>query len=645
YLTRDAMQPASPLFDVVGLLCLASLLHRRLPQTANSNPPYCLIFLLILVWANLSFGAVWGILWLICTSPKFSNVRHEPDQQVFADEPSLGQSLRWKWRAICLVLLAVSAASLTFRGPLLFRDWLLTLAPNVVSGTSTLCGRESATLFQSVPWTASEFVFVLAAVTSCVSAAKTRAIGAGTGDSWFVADGRAGPLLMTLVPILAGLLNRENIPVSGVWMLLTATTGDRRAGIPAESFRLVHRNGTRAVLALLVLCLCVADASGRFLPDYRRLSWGISAELDHRLLDVDSLSPILERLPSPREFEEANPIAWATDIRSAGVIAWLFPQMKLVDTPRQALLNGRLSVHEALIHDLHGAHRARYRRQDGSWGGWVNQLASWKVDLMIVPIEQAELLRDLQLSTWRSIDLDSPIVPYVSTDDTAFDRIILENLLQEDFVEAGPWAPGIDVYDGMGWRTDFVQMVTGKVDPMPAVRQSRRFRTMRLNMAALRALLPVRQEQQHPLLWDEFYLCQKAIAESEALEFGRSSFFRELVVQTMSGLTKNHGSGFAEPRNDAAAVRPESTETLYRSQWADCVSHYVRGNLPDAISALTEGTPEQRFATAMIWLELGKPDRTTELLASLLNESLETPLRTAAIHWHDQTKTFSSQQQ
>src|SRR5690606_13479479 len=113
-----------------------------------------------------------------------------------------------------------------------------------------------------------------------------------------------------------------------------------------------------------------------------------------------------------------------------GVVAWVDANIRPVDHPERALLGGRWQLHANLIYDFVGEHRARYRRDDGSWGGFVEQLAQWDVDLLFLPAEDRLLHAAFLGTLYQPADLDSPTVPYVPGDRPEFGPVILEVMRQ-----------------------------------------------------------------------------------------------------------------------------------------------------------------------------------------------------------------------
>jgi hypothetical protein len=315
-----------------------------------------------------------------------------------------------------------------------------------------------------------------------------------------------------------------------------------------------------------------------------------------------------------------------------GIVAWLRGNVSMLDHPQRALLAGRWPAHLELVHDLQTAHRAGYRRDDGSWGGWVQRLAEWEVGMLFLPMEAGSLNRALVETPWKPADLDSPTVPYVDADDPAFAGLIVEVIRQQGFVEVGPWQPSVGVYSGHGWRFDAVQTLGLGPDPAPGIRQSQFFRALNIPIASLRALLPVRRRSGDPRLAREFRACQRDLAYQEWVAFGQASLFRRLAVGALNGRagqTQHPSTSMAsdEPRPDSGP-------------WNRCIADYLEGNLPAAIRALSLRTPHERYAAAMLKLEAGQTESARSDLEQIPAAETGTAVSIAADYWREQISLF-----
>ncbi len=618
---RDGLQPVPELFDLCGLTLLWIVAYAKI----STRVRFVAILLTFVVWANLGPRPVLGLLWLC--------VHELTSRQQFSDELKAANSgiSSYPFRALRIVQVLIAAilgGLLTPRGILTWRDSGMLFCPAAIANPSSYNLPDWIGAFQENSWSSSEYAFLI-----------LWSFWVGKG----VANIRALPLLEDdiqkmsrssiyrelsrcifgwLFPFAAVFLCRNNIPLCGLWILLDLCR-------PLHAWpRLLPIVGDKKqpqliALSAAVLCLVLLDAAGLGLPPFRRLGWGIAQEIDPRLLDSALFS-------SP----EVRTIVWAPDERSTGIASWLNQDIQMVDHPQRALLGGRVPQHRALIADLLGAHRAGYRRSDGTWGGTVRQLAAWNVKWIFVPVEMPQLHREMVRSTWQPMDLDSPTVPFISTDYDEHSDVILETMAQQGFVELGPWQPTTDVYDGLSWRYDAIEFLGGGPDPAPAIRQSQLFRSMDIPMASLRALLPVRQEGMQSSLSKEFLTCQKDLAYQEWLTFGEASYFRRLIVNTLEPEAASH---------DVPWLRLNGVEEIdTNEQWNLCVADYVQGRIGEAIESLPRQTPSQIFAAAMMQLELGESQRSLNLLEELLSTTEDPSVLIAARYWHQQVGQFGS---
>lgn len=199
---------------------------------------------------------------------------------------------------------------------------------------------------------------------------------------------------------------------------------------------------------------------------------------------------------------------------------------------------------------------------------------------------------------------------------------------QQEFVESGPWRPAPLGRNGHGWRYDAGNLVGLGPSPEPAIRQSQLFRSMRIPLASLRVLLPVRRRTRHRHLQDAFRACQNDLVDQERIKFGRASEFRRLVADALADRDE------ARPR-----ARHVATKT---GPWKRTVELYLNGRLAEAIEALPRNNPQQRYAAAMLWLELGETEHARAEFERISRTSRGTVPAIAADYWLRQSKLFQS---
>lgn len=621
---RDGLEPGPPLFDLIGMLTLWQVVKSDL----SARHRLAVVFLSFTLWASLGPRPIWGLLLLLLAdrspAPQGPFAARAALKRLRNDSPRTTEPGRF---IVPLFLAALLGGMVTPRGLLTWRDSIILFAPSSFANLATYGEPTWYGSFQGPVWSVAELAFLLLwSIWTGRYLVRWSTAHRPGGDALPLED-FPPPLLQTArcaVPLLAALLCKANLPACGLWILLDLLRPDASpvpglADVPRHRWRWIVAPLTASAIALLV----IVDATGCGLPPYRRLGWGIAQELNPQLLDAQLLS-----------VREGSVVGWSADARSAGIVAWLDGGVTLADHPQRALLGGRTQLHAALMKDLLGSHRAGYRRDDGTWGGWVRQLADWNVEQLFVPAEQLPLNRALLRTPWKPVDLDSPTIPYVSGHDPAFSQFILEAMQQQGFVEVGPWRPTAEIYAAAGWRTDFVALLGGGPDPAPAILQSQLFRSLDRPLAALRALLPVRQQTRHPQLRDEFRACQDDLIYQEWSLFGEASLFRRRIAST---LNRDRPLADCPPwLTPNASDEADSTEA-----WTRCISLYRQGRLTEAVRELPQETFQQQYAAAMLWLELGDSHRAVELLDRLLSTSQERSLLIAAKYWRQELEPFA----
>ncbi len=467
---RDALQPSPAFFDCYFIVLLHSVLRqpRSLPRSV-----VCML-LLFCVWSNMSAYPVWGLLWLLFSISPITDADGNLDDQQHS------QHVHFK-RFLLIFSAAFVGGCLTPRGLLSWRDSFVLSTPELFVPLPSF-GTESWTSLLHSELRLQDFAgLILWWLGTMFSIAGQYQLRRGDSRNRL----RAISILFSeaIGVLLLAMISRTNMPFVAIWAMIRILSShiclrydpSSDASSVERKMRYIVPAITGSVMAVITL-LAVADAFGVLTPTSGRLGWGIAQQNDLRLFNI------------PLESEASHPlIAWSADERSAGMILWLDPNSRVVDHPKRALVAGRTGDHDGLLHDLEMDRRAAYRTDAGTWGGWVKRLADWKADLVLVPVEKERLNQSLARSTWKSLDLDSPVLVYGKSEDPRLAAAILEILSQQGFVEVGPWQPSLDIYDAHGWRCDLIELVGGGPDAAPAVRQSTLFRTMDIPLASLRA--------------------------------------------------------------------------------------------------------------------------------------------------------------
>lgn len=617
---RDGLQPVPEWFDLLGMI----VVWRGLETNMTVRQRCLVIFLAFAAWGNLGPRPIWGLLLLLFHQSK-RPARNVTDRIVPGHDrtETTRHVLRHDERhRFVLFIIALAAGMLTPRGIGTWRDSALLFAPAAFADLSVYGDALWRGSFPAKGWDTSEWAFLLLWCGWSVQRLLYWRRNLFRHDISHPSE-ETEPKLITqsivalCLPLLAALLCRNNLPICGLWIALDVLAHNHR---DASLARVAWPTRKTVATAGGVFLLVALDAWGLGPGPCRRLGWGVSQSLNPGLLD--------QRLVTT---SEKDVVGWAPDGRSVGIVTWLNGGVTMADHPQRALLGGRVAQHAALIHDFMGSHRARYRRDDGTWGGWVRQLEEWSIRQLFVPAEQLRLNRALLTTTWKPVDLDSPSIPFVSAYDPRFSQVVLESLQQRAFVEAGSWQPTAEIYTGGGWRFDFVELLGGGPDPAPAILQSQLFRSLDIPIASLRALLPVRQRTHHWELTAEFRACQHALAYQEWMTFGATSEWRRQVVHSWPA--------------DPAGLHDRPWLNLNPSEaadevWKPAIDAYRKGRITAAIQALPNQSAQQHYAAGMLHLELGNSGAALTALQSLLDTSSEPGLTVAAKYWVEQLTPF-----
>jgi len=246
--------------------------------------------------------------------------------------------------------------------------------------------------------------------------------------------------------------------------------------------------------------------------------------------------------------------------------------------------------------------------------------------MLMTPVESFALNAALQRSTWKLADLDSPNMPWLTSESPSAAALIQELAAQQNFVQWGSWRPDVAVYDPQGVRVDLCQVAGLGVDPLPALRQAALFRSQRLPLAAIRSLGPVRTSQNGLFPATQQVLaavcdCERDLAELEWDNYGVPGLWRRRLLQQLSEQLQRRPVVFPWAAESQPATHPATQQS--RSEWNEIVAACISGQLQQAVTMTRHGPPEtqseRHYASAMLLLELGDVPRARAELKQLLN--------------------------
>ena len=571
---RPALQPG---YCCNALFCL--LVLQRLIQSRGSVLATLAIPPLVLLWANFGPLSFWGVLWL------FTN--HKNPNHKWCRRFSLaGAPVALMLRPGGLQAIYTDLREFTAGLDPVWRIWQSEFPDTTAAAASP----------GSLP-------FLLLSVAVLFQALVCRG---GFSCGW---------LLRYSFSLIAAILNPSHIPLAALSIVLIqheagAANAEamqwRRFVMPSDRF-------VSIAVVLLILPWLLLDACGCGGLSKSRIGWGSAQVLDLRLLDIPQIAVASNR-----------PRVWAADRRAAGIAAWRSDAVELVGDPHSAFQAGDLTTALQLLRDLREGRRAAYRRTDGSQGGWHRQLRKLHVDLLLVPVEYQRLNEELQRSTWKVIDLDSPHVLWASSEAGAFTDAIRESAAQQNFVQWGAWQPDSTIYDPVGARTDLCTLFGTGLPPQPAIRQSTLFRTLRLPLAAVRSLLPLHRNAAagwmgHSAICRELQNCHQDLAEFERDNYGAPATWR---LQLLHALADRSGDAAGQPQ---AKQRPPVAD---QTDLSVAARQYADGELDQALQTLQRAdansgsaSVEKSYATAMVLLEQGNLQSARGVLQQLVSQS------------------------
>jgi|GEM_PF-1262894 len=569
---RQAWEPSPLCFDTIGVLLALTLTKAVFRATSRS----ALVGLLILMccWSNLGSRSITGIL---IAGPTLALSIRRPVAKVF-----------------CITMLLV-ATCLTPAG--------LATLPNSWTTTFPQTAESSAILSLAGwdPWWNSPLriecvAWLLLCCLSCRQAVP------GQAGNFF--------LVLTGTQIFAA-MSPDNLPLAAMMMAyfgtqLCGTTSDRVSDKVKASNKNEVRIDLRTRVERLVLTVLMGALATWALQPWSGCGSGLGWGIDPRL-SPDAFSASLESV-------SLTGTAHCVGIREAGLLSWhLRNGVKAFDTPRTALLNGRLRTHVLLTSDLSKNWQIPHRRTDESWGGWWLPLLERKTTTLVVPSEDLKLITAIEPTIWKPLSLNSVSLVYGKAGDPGCTQQIVNTLSLRDFVDRGTWVYQTTSEESQT-HTDLRDVIYGANTVYESLRLARVFRAMKMSVAALKVLsmLPIESNTE---LRQEFASNQLSLGYDERILCGRSSRFRLDAWQLTT------------PQSDSVSMIAQdvlnwSDTDLSQNEAPDITATrlYLSGDHRAAMQKLGAIDAETLYAKAMILLESGQRKETEAVLQQLVNE-------------------------
>jgi len=569
---RQAWEPSPLCFDTIGVLLALTL--TKAVFRATSRSAFVGLLILMCCWSNLGSRSITGILITV---------------------PTLALSIRRPVAKILCIAMLLVAASLTPAGLATLPDSWTTTFPQTAESSAIL------SLAGWDPWWNSPLrieciAWLLLCCLSCRQAVP------GQAGNFF--------LVLTGTQIFAA-MSPNNLPLAAMMMAyfgtqLCGTTSDRVSDKVKVSNKNEARIDLRTRVERLVLTVLMGALATWALQPWSGCGSGLGWGIDPRL-SPDAFSASLQSV-------SLTGTAHCVGIREAGLLSWhLRNGVKAFDTPRTALLNGRLRTHVLLTSDLSKNWQIPHRRTDESWGGWWLPLLERKTTTLVVPSEDLKLITAIEPTIWKPLSLNSVSLVYGKAGDPGCTQQIVNTLSLRDFVDRGTWVYQTTSEESQT-HTDLRDVIYGANTVYESLRLARVFRAMKMSVAALKVLsmLPVESNTE---LRQEFASNQLSLGYDERILCGRSSRFRLDAWQLTT------------PQSDSVSMIAQdvlnwSDTDLSQNEAPDITATrlYLSGDHRVAMQKLGAIDAETLYAKAMMLLESGQTKETEAVLQQLVNE-------------------------
>lgn len=569
---RQAWEPSPLCFDTIGVLLVLTLTKALFNGISRSA--FVGLLILMCVWSNLGSRSIAGILIAV---------------------PTLAVSVRRPVAKIVCITLLLIAASLTPAGLVTLRDSWTTTFP--------LTAESSAVLSMAGwnPWWSSLRQIECVAWLLLCGLSFCRALSGQVGNFFLVLVGTQ--IFAAMFP--------ENLPLAAMMMAyfgvqFCGKTTDRASEKVKVSDRQAVRIDLRTRVERLVLTVLMGALATWTLQPWSGCGSGLGWGIDPRI-SPDAFSASMQTV-------SLTGTAHCVGTREAGLLSWhLRKGVKAFDTPRTALINGRLRTHVLLTSDLSKNWQVPHRRTDDSWGGWWLPLLERKTTTLVIPSEDLKLITALEPTIWKPLSLNSVSLVYGKAGDPGCTPQIVNTLSLRDFVDRGTWVYQTTSEESQT-HTDLRDLIYGENTGYESLRLARVFRAMRLSVAALKVLsmLPV---DSNPELRQEYAGNQLSLGYEERILCGRSSRFR-LEAWRLSTPQSDSVSTIAQD------VLNWSDADLSQNETPDIAATrlYLSGDHPAAIRKLKTNDAETLYARAMILMESGQTKESEAVLQQLVNE-------------------------
>ena len=512
------------------------------------------LFFILLLWANIGAHVVIGF--------------------AFANLFVLFGSWSRKDKLVTCLLLAV-AVSLTPRGVLTLGDSLHAVSPWLFSGSANLLLIPDSSI-GSPTGTLVEFAF----------------------------------LILAAISVVLGLRSKFSLPEYLACLLLISlsTANTKLIGISAIGIGLLVCRSLQSLPSRTQLSFALAAVVCVFTyHTFNETPFGVvglDPKLDQRLLQ-DGLPEVIE-----------SEVAWCDSTLAGGLYCYLTGTGRCWDVPIRANICGRSRENALFRRDLLRDRESRYRRPDGSWGGWWVTAKNRHIEVLLVEAGDTKLHEALQATEWKPTDLDASVIPYVKASNIAHQPELIRCLELQDIVSFTDWSFDYPQFSANQPYVAFLPVTGAGLAKGAALRQARLFNSLGLPVASLKVLFALRSTFGPAEYEADVRLSHRDLAFREWSEVGLNSEFHQWIGREEIP-TDGRQSGKAVGIGD------------------EFESAYLAGNLQRLLQR-SPTSAEETFALAIIALETGNVAEAIRFWEAAIQMDNDNPIIVRlSRHWLD----------
>lgn len=417
-------------------------------------------------------------------------------------------------------------------------------------------------------------------------------------------------LILAVISIVLGLWSKFSLPEYLACLLLISlsATNTKLIGISAVGIGLLVCRSLQSLPARTQLSFALASLACVFA--YHTISKtpfgvvGLDPKLDQRLLQ-DGMPEVID-----------SELAWCDSTLAGGLYCYLSGTGRCWDVPIRANICGRSRENTLFRRDLLRGRESRYRRPDGTWGGWWVTAETRRIEILLVEAEDTKLHETLQATEWKPTDLDSSVIPYVKASNIAHQPELIRCLELQDIVSFTDWSFDFPQFSA---TQSYFALIPGKGEALAksaALRQARLFNSLGLPVASLKVLFALRSTFGPGEYEADVRRSHRGLAFREWSEVGLNSQFHQWIG-----------------RGEVPADAKEASET--GGMGDEFESAYLAGDLQRLLQR-SPRSAEETFALAFIALEAGNVAEAIRFWkAAIQRENNNPTIDRLSQHWLD----------